>query len=372
MNYNLIFFVTFSDDSRGENNAAALKRKQRFERFNQPLSQRNTGRFTRLQAELIKKENKPKGKKKKVVKKSEAQPANLAKTKQVNPAEVVAPAEAEIKPEITVEKAKNVKKVKAPAKTVDRVPVVTNRPRRSVGNYLATSQIEDENESSLATSQNDNNLATPQNEIYLPNSRVDSNLATLQSTTNLATPQNDTNLLAPNTESTLPTTIIESNLPTPKHESYLVTRLTESSLANSQSESSLATPQNELEDEMKPSNDKTEEELSTNQVEPEVKIETDIATKVEVAEIVVVQIAPPTDNARDIAAVKELMNEMLDRVEKAVVVISKAEELNLSMDDAKNQLTGVSPFSCSRKRKRKSDAPTRYIFNCIFLLKGLK
>ena len=357
--------VNFSDDSRGENNAAALKRKQRFERFNQPLSQRNTGRFTRLQAELIKKENKPKGKKKKVVKKSEAQPANLAKIKQVNPVEVEAPAEAEIKPEIIVEKAKNVKKVKAPAKTVDRVPVVTNRPRRSVGNYLATSQIEDENENNLATPQNKINLASSQ----IDSTQIDSNLATPQNATNLATLQTESNLPTSNTESELPTTIIESNLLTTPIENNLPTIIEsnlptpkneKSNLANPQTESSLATLQNELEDEMKPnsSNDKTGQELSTNQVEPEVKNETEIATKAEVAEIVV-QVAPPTDNARDIAAVKELMNEMLDRVEKAVAVISKAEELNLSMDDAKNQLTGVSPFSCSRKRKRKSDAPTR-------------
>ena len=367
MNWNFSLFFTFSDDSRGENNAAALKRKQRFERFNQPLSQRNTGRFTRLQAELIKKENKPKGKKKKVVKKSEAQPANLIKTKQVNPVEVDAPAEAEIKPEIIVEKAKNVKKVKAPAKTVERVPVVTNRPRRSVGNYLATSQIEDETENNLATSQHENNLAIPQNKINLVTSQIDSNLATSQNTTNLATLQTESNLPTSNTENDLPTTIIESKLPTTPIENNLPTifesnlptpKNEKSNLATPQKEISLATPQNELEDEMKPSNDKTGQELSTNQVEPEVKNETEIATKAEVAEIVV-QVAPPTDNARDIAAVKELMNEMLDRVEKAVAVISKAEELNLSMDDAKNQLTGVSPFSCSRKRKRKSDAPTR-------------
>ena len=358
MNWNFSLFFTFSDDSRGENNAAALKRKQRFERFNQPLSQRNTGRFTRLQAELIKKENKPKGKKKKVVKKSEAQPANLAKIKQVNPVEVEAPAEAEIKPEIIVEKAKNVKKVKAPAKTVERVPVVTNRPRRSVGNYLATSQIEDENENNLAASQNENNLVT---------SQIGSNLATPQNTTNLATLQTESNLPTSNNgndlptaviESNLPTTIIKNNLPTIIESNLLTPKNEKSNLVNRQTESSLATPQNELEDEMKPSNDKTGQELSTNQVEPEVKNETEIATKAEVAEIVV-QVAPPTDNARDIAAVKELMNEMLDRVEKAVAVISKAEELNLSMDDAKNQLTGVSPFSCSRKRKRKNDAPTR-------------
>ena len=257
------------------------------------------------------------------------------------------------------------KKVKAPAKTVDRVPVVTNRPRRSVGNYLATSQIEDENENNLATPQNKINLASSQ----IDSTQIDSNLATPQNATNLATLQTESNLPTSNTESELPTTIIESNLLTTPIENNLPTIIEsnlptpkneESNLANPQTESSLATLQNELKDEMKPnsSNDKTGQELSTNQVEPEVKNETEIATKAEVAEIVV-QVAPPTDNARDIAAVKELMNEMLDRVEKAVAVISKAEELNLSMDDAKNQLTGVSPFSCSRKRKRKNDAPTR-------------
>jgi hypothetical protein len=59
--------------------------------------------------------------------------------------------------------------------------------------------------------------------------------------------------------------------------------------------------------------------------------------------------------------VKELMSEMLDKVEKAVAVIAKAEQLNLSIDDAKNQLTSPSSLSptCSRKRKRKSAAPTR-------------
>ena len=68
-----------------------------------------------------------------------------------------------------------------------------------------------------------------------------------------------------------------------------------------------------------------------------------------------------SDRKRDIAAVKELMSEMLDKVVKAVAVVSKAEELNiLSIDDAKSQLsTSLASASASRKRKRKSDAPTR-------------
>jgi hypothetical protein len=243
--------LSISDDSRGENNAAALKRKQRFERFNRPIQQRDpsVGRFTRLQAELIKKEKKPKGRKKKIP------VAKKKKTEEDNPQpepETPREEEKDIKPEVE----KKIKKQKLASAQLTTATAASSRPRRSIGNYCATNHKEEE----------------------------------------------------------------EQKDPEPQEEV-------------------LASSESDL-------------------IKSEVAVEEE--NKLPAAEIVESHEIVDEKAARDLATIKELMTEMLDRVEKAVVVISKAEELNLSVDDAKNQLTTSGSGSCSRKRKRKSDAPTRY------------
>ena len=227
-----------------------MKRKERFERFNRPIQQRDpsVGRFTRLQAELIKKEKKPKGRKKKIpvaAKKKKAE----EEAPQPEP-ETPIEEEKEIKPVVE----KKIKKQKsAPAQQMT-VTAASSRPRRSIGNYSATNLKEEEEPKELE-------------------------------------PQED--------------------LPVPAETDLI----------------------------------KSETDLEEVKTTPETDDSHEVVDE---------------KAARDLATIKELMTEMLDRVEKAVVVISKAEELNLSVDDAKNQLTTSGSGSCSRKRKRKSDAPTRY------------
>jgi len=110
-----------------------------------------------------------------------------------------------------------------------------------------------------------------------------------------------------------------------------------------------------------------EKEINVPDETDMIKSETDPEESITTVETVDSQEVVDEKAARDLVTIKELMTEMLDRVEKAVVVISKAEELNLSVDDAKNQLTTSGSGSCSRKRKRKSDAPTRCQFHQHFL-----
>ena len=249
-----------------------MKRQQRFERFNRPIPQRDlgVGRFTRLQAEMIKKEKTPKGKKKKVGKKN---PKIQKEVQSVETKSKPVYEETEIKPENPVEKSK-VKKSRPVPSPVPPPPKpqtgLSQRPRRSVGNYCAITHKEE-------VEQNVAETETDQNKIDLdPEIKIE-----------------------------------EKN-----------------EVEDSQKIDSVDTKSDEISN-----SDKTDSEKK-------------VSDKAD------------CDKARDLATVKELMSEMLDRVEKAVVVISKAEELNLSVDDAKNQLTHSSS-SCSRKRKRKSDAPTR-------------
>jgi hypothetical protein len=234
-----------------------LKRKQRFERFNRPIQQRDpsVGRFTRLQAELIKKEKKPKGRKKKV-----PVAAKKKKTEEEVPKpepESAIEEEKEIKPEVE----KKIKKPKAAPAQPLTATAASSRPRRSIGNYSANNHKDEE----------------------------------------------------------------EQKEPEPK------------------------------------------EDLIVPDETDMIKSETDPEESITTVETVDSQEVVDEKAARDLVTIKELMTEMLDRVEKAVVVISKAEELNLSVDDAKNQLTTSGSGSCSRKRKRKSDAPTRCQFHQHFL-----
>jgi hypothetical protein len=260
-----------------------LKRQQRFERFNRPIPARDlgVGRFTRLQAEMIKKEKTPKGKKKKVGKKNpKLQKAALPvettlKTDSVEP---------EIKPENPTEKSKvrKLRPVPSPVPPTKPQTGLSQRPRRSVGNYCAITHKDEVEQNVAETDSNKIDVSEPE----------------------IKTEEN-----------------------------------------------------NEAEkiDSVDPNLDKADLELK---VSDKADSEKTVSDKTDF------------DKARDLATVKELMSEMLDRVEKAVVVISKAEELNLSVDDAKNKLTHSS-VACSRKRKRKSDAPTRYFetkcYKFIFL-----
>lgn len=114
------------DDSSGTNNfnqAAALKRKQRFERFNQPPPMRDVGvgRFTRLQAVRVKSTSK-RGRRRKIDVKQDMRRAK-------NESDVTSNL---IKPDSILKcdepKAKRLKMKRTHL-------VATPRPRRSVGNY---------------------------------------------------------------------------------------------------------------------------------------------------------------------------------------------------------------------------------------------
>ena len=347
----MTFLLFLSDDSSGNNgngngnnnNAAALKRKQRFERFNRPVPQRDlgVGRFTRLQAELIRKDRTPKGRKKKrKAAKTPPAPAESSAAAVEPPADEKKPENptkksenAAKKSENTVKKSENVakrsesaaKKTEAPSKKLENStkkddisakkpvpkpvpsPVPSQRPRRSV-RHSAVPVIPKEEE----RDERDQVQAQVQEEPE-PSAEVELKLVE-QPVVTVPGKEADSVVVEPETTP-------EENIDAGKVSDEEIVAKTEPSTS----------------DEPEPA-----EEASTK-CDPD-KLDQD------------------RDRDRILAAVKEVMSEMLDKVAKATVVVAKAEELNLSIDDAKNQLsTSLSSASASRKRKRKSDAPTRYL-----------
>ena len=343
----MTFLLFLSDDSSGNNgngngnnnNAAALKRKQRFERFNRPVPQRDlgVGRFTRLQAELIRKDRTPKGRKKKrKAAKTPPAPAESSAAAVEPPADEKKPENPTKKSENGAKKSENTskksenvakksesaaKKTEAPSKKLENStkkdessakklvpkpvpsPVPSQRPRRSV-RHSAAPVIPKEEE----RDERDEVQEEPE-----PSAKVELKLAE-QPVVTVPEKEADSVVVEPETTP-------EENIDAGKVSDEEIVAKTEPSTS----------------DEPEPA-----EEASTK-CDPD-KLDQD------------------RDRDRILAAVKEVMSEMLDKVAKATVVVAKAEELNLSIDDAKNQLsTSLSSASASRKRKRKSDAPTRYL-----------
>ena len=472
------FDACLSDDSSGNNNnnnnnnnaAAALKRKERFERFNRPAPQRDlgVGRFTRLQAEMIRNVKTPKGRKKKraaaAAKASAAAKAARAAKDAVSKEETVdadAKVEAAAKEEPEVDTATSVvKSATASTKATsssrasravakdEEAPVVpvettrTARPTKAAVKEIVTSETEAVDSPQITAK-------TSRRAARALARKLSTTEATAPYTEATATPPDETTTAVPVVDvktavSTPPADdpkAVASPGPTPAEseqtkkrsspvkkikadpiQSPAPTRRSRRSAGNfiapvhrkgeeevlegvdlddvklldpvdskpdenpAQSiEESFPEPES-LIPEQKPdyimpvlfqnesistkneskSSDQNDSETATkNESKLSVQNDSETATKNESKSSVQNDSETSTrsisDRKRDIAAVKELMSEMLDKVVKAVAVVSKAEELNiLSIDDAKSQLsTSLASASASRKRKRKSDAPTR-------------